>query len=212
MKKNQVPSPDSDSVSIRLGRIANEFKVISLRECCLEDDLAVCDNPENSARYWHQHIATSPQHDGETEHLYCLILNTRYRPKGHHLLSKGTLDTCLVHPREVFRVAVISGASAVILFHNHPSGDPTPSESDIKATREIIKAGEIMKINVLDHVIIGRITKAHPRGFYSLRELGYFWGDAAANKSQPECRKPKNKSKPPQAVIDSKAFLKRRLN
>jgi DNA repair protein RadC len=97
-----------------------------------------------------------------------LLLNTRRRVKGHQLLSIGTMDTILVHPREVFRVAVVSSAAAVVLMHNHPSGDPTPSEADIKVTRDLIRAGQLMKIDVLDHVIMGNPNRS------SLRELGYF--------------------------------------
>jgi DNA repair protein RadC len=74
-----------------------------------------------------------------------------------------------VHPREVFRVAVISSAAAVILMHNHPSNDPTPSEADIKVTRDLIRAGQLLKIEVLDHVVMGNPSRA------SLRELGYFY-------------------------------------
>ena len=85
-------------------------------------------------------------------------------------MTIGTLDSTLVHPREVFRVAVISSASAVILMHNHPSGDPTPSDADIKVTRELVQAGQVMHIEVLDHVIIGNPTRS------SLRELGFCTG------------------------------------
>ena len=62
-----------------------------------------------------------------------------------------------------------------MLVHNHPSGDPTPSEADIKITRDLIRAGQLLKIDVLDHVILGRRTEARPRDYVSLRELGYFY-------------------------------------
>ena len=97
-----------------------------------------------------------------------LLLNTRRRVKGHQLVTIGTMDTVLVHPREVFRVAVVGGAAAIVLMHNHPSGDPTPSEADIKVTRDLILAGQLLKIEMLDHVIIGNGSRS------SLRELGYF--------------------------------------
>jgi DNA repair protein RadC len=80
----------------------------------------------------------------------------------------GTMDTCLIHPREVFRSAVIGAASALVLIHNHPSGDPTPSEADIKVTRDLIRAGQLLKIEVLDHVVMGTPKNS------SLRELGFF--------------------------------------
>ena len=79
------------------------------------------------------------------------------------------MDTCLVHPREVFRAAVVSSAAALILMHNHPSNDPTPSEADIKVTRDLIRAGQLLHIEVLDHVIVG-----NPK-HNSLRELGHFY-------------------------------------
>ena len=83
-------------------------------------------------------------------------------------MTIGTMDTILVHAREVFRGAVIASAAAVVLMHNHPSGEAQPSESDIKVTRDLIRAGQLLKIEVLDHVIIGNPDHC------SLRELGYF--------------------------------------
>ena len=72
------------------------------------------------------------------------------------MISVGTLDLSLVHPREVFKEAIKESAFAVMLVHNHPSGDPEPSEDDIKITKQIIEAGKILNILVLDHVIIGK--------------------------------------------------------
>ena len=105
----------------------------------------------------------------EVECFIVLHLNTRRRVRGHHLASIGTLDTLLVHPREVFRAAVIASAAAIVLMHNHPSGEPQPSEADIKVTRDLIRAGQLLKIEVLDHVIIGNPNHS------SLRELGCFF-------------------------------------
>ena len=75
----------------------------------------------------------------------------------------------IVHPREVFRCAIIAAAAKIALIHNHPSGEPQPSEADIKVTRDLIRAGQLLKIEVLDHVIVGNPTHS------SLRELGYFY-------------------------------------
>jgi DNA repair protein RadC len=79
------------------------------------------------------------------------------------------MDTLLVHAREVFRTAIVSSASAIAIAHNHPSGDPTPSEADIKVTRDLIRAGQLLKIDVVDHVVIG--ANSH----VSLRSMGYFY-------------------------------------
>jgi DNA repair protein RadC len=111
----------------------------------------------------------------KVETFQIVLLNTRRRLIRVDLISQGTLDTILVHPREVFKSAISANAAAVVLVHNHPSGDPTPSEADIKVTRDLIRAGQLLKIDVLDHVIIGRATPERPRDYVSLRELGYFY-------------------------------------
>jgi len=156
-------------------RLAREFKVVCLRESYLEDALSDCDNPPKAVAYWRANISTAPHFNAEVESLYVLMLNARRAPKGHTLIAQGTLDRVLCHPRETFRAAIITGASAIVVMHNHPSGDPTPSESDIKLTRDLIRGGEIVQIQVLDHVIVGRPTRKCRKGYSSLRELGYFY-------------------------------------
>ncbi|HWH70669.1 MAG TPA: DNA repair protein RadC [Candidatus Sulfotelmatobacter sp.] len=111
----------------------------------------------------------------EVEHFQVLLLNTRRKLIRVEKISQGTLDTILVHPREVFKVAIVANAAALVLVHNHPSGDPTPSEADIKVTRDLIRAGQLLKIEVLDHVILGRASQERPKDYLSLRELGYFY-------------------------------------
>ncbi|MBI2949997.1 MAG: DNA repair protein RadC, partial [Verrucomicrobia bacterium] len=110
----------------------------------------------------------------DVEHFQVLLLNTRRRLIRLEEISQGTLDTILVHPREVFKLAIAANASALVLAHNHPSGDPAPSDADIKVTRDLIRAGHLLKIEVLDHIILGRRTEERPRDYVSLRELGYF--------------------------------------
>jgi DNA repair protein RadC len=145
-----------------------EFKVTALRECPMPQEMLVCDNPQRAVDYWNLHIATDSHFNPECECFVVLLLNTRRRVKGHQLLTIGTMDTLLVDPRNVFRGAVIAGAAAIVLIHNHPSGEPQPSESDIKVTRDLIRGGQILKIEVLDHIIVGKPNHC------SLRELGYF--------------------------------------
>jgi len=152
-----------------------EFKVVSLRECPTPTIQQQCDTPDKAAAYWRSHIVNHPYFNPDVECLVAVLLNTRRRIQGHHLVSTGTLDTILVHPREVFRVAIICAAAALVLMHQHPSGDPTPSEADIKVTRDLIRAGQLIKIEVLDHVIMGQPTPEQPRDFISLRELGYWY-------------------------------------
>jgi len=112
----------------------------------------------------------------EVEVFQVVLLNTRRRLIDIKDISQGTLDTILVHPREVFKFAIAANAAALVLADKHLSGDPTPSEADIKVTRDLIRAGQLLKIEVLDHVIMGRATQERPKDFVSLRELGYFAG------------------------------------
>lgn len=145
-----------------------EFKVTALRECPVPEEMLLCDTPEKAADYWRLHIAPAPHFDPERECLAILLLTTRRRVKGHHVVSIGTRDTILVQPADVLRCAVVASAAAVIIMHNHPSGETQPSEADIKVTRDLIRAGQLLKIEVLDHVIVGSGRRS------SLRELGYF--------------------------------------
>ncbi len=145
-----------------------EYKVTALRECPLPEALQVCDTPDKAAEYWRRHVTAHPYFNPECECFVAFMLNTRRRVKGHYLVSVGIMDSILVHPREVFRLAIMTSAAALVLAHNHPSGDPTPSQADISVTRDLIRAGQLLKIEVLDHLVIG--TPNHT----SLRELGYF--------------------------------------
>ena len=88
------------------------------------------------------------------EHFLVLCLDTRNHLINYKLISVGSLDTSVVHPREVFKEAISSHAASVIFAHNHPSGDPEPSKEDIELTKRLAKAGEIMGIDVLDHIIV----------------------------------------------------------
>jgi DNA repair protein RadC len=110
----------------------------------------------------------------EVEHFQTVLLNVRRKLIRVEVISQGLVDTILVHPREVFKSAIAANASALVLVHNHPSGDPTPSEADIRVTRDLIRAGQLLKIEVLDHVILGRRAAANGKDYVSLRELGYF--------------------------------------
>lgn len=111
----------------------------------------------------------------EVEHFQVILLNTRRRLIRVEHISQGTLDTLLVHPREVFKLAIVANAAAVVLVHNHPSGDPSPSEADIAVTRDLIRAGQLLKVEVLDHIILGRRSAERAVDYASLRALGYFY-------------------------------------
>ena len=133
------------------------------------DESPVLDNPETVVNYMRE---TNRLRDVES--LQLLLFNVRHKLIRVEEISDGLVDTLLVHPREVFRAAIMANAAAVILLHNHPSGDPTPSDADIKVTRDLIRAGQLLKIDILDHVILGRATATRTKDYSSLKELGYF--------------------------------------
>ena len=95
-----------------------------------------------------------------------LILNAKNKIVAVHEVSRGTLNSSMVHPREVFKPAVLHNAAAIICFHNHPSGDPEPSREDIEITKRLVKAGEILGIDVFDHIVVG------DGRYVSLKEIG----------------------------------------
>lgn len=136
----------------------------------LHIDSPVLDTPERIAD-----LLREENRSHAVENFQVVMLNTRRKLIRVERISQGTLDTLLIHPREVFKAAISANASAIVIVHNHPSGDPTPSEADIKVTRDLIRAGQLLKIDVLDHVILGRATPERSKDHVSLRELGYFY-------------------------------------
>lgn len=165
--------PKPVKVKLRYSSGACELVVRGLRECCAQKPSG--DTPQAVADYFRAHVASFERHNPEVENMYAIYLNVRRRIIGHTHIGTGVLDTLLVHPREVFRPAIAVNCAALVLIHNHPSGDPTPSEADIKITRDLIRAGQLIKIEVLDHLVMGDFSNGQITGYTSLRELGYFY-------------------------------------
>ena len=103
--------------------------------------------------YFKSYWQANPAND--QEHFVIACLDTKHVPLAVYKITTGTLDASLVHPREVFKPTIVEGASAIILSHNHPSGDPTPSREDHQVTNQLTDAGRLIGINVLDHIIYG---------------------------------------------------------
>ncbi len=118
-------------------------------------------SPEEAARYLLPRYSTRP-----VETFGLLALDARHRLRSEAVISVGCLTASLVHPREVFQEAVVSRAAALVLFHNHPSGDPEPSPEDLALTRRLAAAGTLMGIEVLDHLVLGagRFVSLKDRG------------------------------------------------
>jgi DNA repair protein RadC len=151
---------------------------VQILQCALElatrlqkeggPDRPIVRTPEEAVGIFRERVRAE-----DVENFWALHLDTRYRLIGKpRQISRGILDASLVHPREVFREAVRSSAAAMILLHNHPSGDTTPSGEDLRITRQLVEAGKLMGIDVLDHVIIGRLIEDGGTEHASLRESG----------------------------------------
>jgi DNA repair protein RadC len=133
----------------RLARTTGNVEIVTIR------------SPQDAADYMMDEMRYLQQ-----EHFICLFLNTKNQITAKELISKGTLNAALVHPREVLRAALRRNSASIICLHNHPSGDPTPSSEDINLTKRLVEAGELVGIELLDHLIIGE------QKFVSLKEQG----------------------------------------
>jgi DNA repair protein RadC len=125
------------------------------------------DTPDKAADHLRGHFRML-----DRESFRVLLLDTKNGLIRSEEISRGTLNASLVEPREVFKSAILASAASVILGHNHPSGDPTPSSDDIAITKRLVKSGELLNINVLDHLIIGHRTATRTQDYVSLKELG----------------------------------------
>lgn len=125
-------------------------------------------DPVGMLRYWREHVASDPTVEDYKEQVLVVAIDTRMRVIGHHVVSVGTIDQCLLFVRDVLRPVLVAGAKRFILVHNHPSGDPAPSPPDIAVTKKLVRACEVMDLKLHDHVIIGGVG----RRYYSFLEHG----------------------------------------
>lgn len=139
--------------AIELGKRMNQYK---------PNDRYIIRSPEDGADYVMEEMRSLTQ-----EHFVVLFLNTKNQIIHRQTIFIGSLNASIVHPREVFREAVKRSAASIIVAHNHPSGDPSPSQEDIHVTRRLVESGKMIGIELLDHLIIG------DRKFVSLKEKGY---------------------------------------
>ena len=150
------------------------------------------DSTEVAQRYWKAVIRRQPWFDNDKEQLIVLLLSTRYEVQGYSLVSIGSVNETIAAPREIFRAAVATSCFAIVVLHNHPSGDPSPSEIDHSLTQRLVAAAEVLQIKLLDHVIVSKCSRirqplpkwkrarlsrkmrdaeaARKRGYFSFRE------------------------------------------
>ena len=140
-----------------------QYNLVSLGED------VVLDTPEKVKAYLATAFAVNPT----VEHFITVLLDRKFHPLGRHTVTTGTLTSSLVHPREVFKAAILASAGSIIASHNHPSGDPAPSRADIEVTRQLREAAKILSIDLLDHVIVGDVQGDPLKvGHYSFRSNG----------------------------------------
>ena len=130
---------------------AYELKVLNVREVASME----CNTPDTLCKYWKDNIATADWFSPERENMVVVLLNTRLVAIGHSIVSIGTLSQTTCHARDVFRAAIAKNAYAVAIMHNHPSGNPAPSNADRHITKQLLEAGELLQIRLIDHVVIG---------------------------------------------------------
>ena len=140
------------------------FSFIPQVELSMVREIKISDQKYNSSEEVARSKFAEDLLKSDREKFICLHLNIKNRIISFEVVSTGSLTSSIVHPREVYKGAILSNSASVIFMHNHPSGDPEPSIDDIEITNRLEKAGAILGINVLDHIIIGR------DGFYSFRQ------------------------------------------
>ena len=158
--RSGIPAP--------LKKRAYEFKLTRVREVGSSRKV---DSPALAHCYWREVIEAADWFQANKEHLVVLLLNTRHNIDGHSLISIGTLNESLAHPRDILAPVVCGGAYGFILMHNHPSGDPSPSQADRQLTRRIADGAETLGVKLLDHVIAGRAAQDR-EPYFSFREMG----------------------------------------
>ena len=147
-----------------------QYKIKAVK-VCEEPGEYITDNAEKALEFWNEKIITKDFFDEEKEHLVVLVLNTKLKIKGYNLVSIGSLNESLAHPREIFRPVIALSGYGFILMHNHPSGDPAPSQADHRLTKSLREAASILQIQFLDHVIAGKAMDGNS-GYFSFREAG----------------------------------------
>ena len=132
-------------------------------------DVQVLTTPDKIAEYLRDGYAKNPCQEG----LWVVCLDRKNKPISRTMVTLGTLTSALAHPREVFKIAILASAAAIVVSHNHPSGDPTPSAQDVQMTRQLREASKIIGIDLIDHVIVGAKEDDPQRvGYYSFRAAG----------------------------------------
>ena len=141
------------------------LKYSLVRECATKP----VDSPERVYEYMQDAIEKNPMQ----ESVWVVCLSQKNHPIGRAMVSLGSLSSAIMNPPEIFRIAILASAASIIVVHNHPSGDPSPSAADIRATKRVKECGTLMSIRLVDHLISGDpISDPNGKGYYSFQESG----------------------------------------
>lgn len=131
----------------------NLQKLVMVKEKAIRYELeSSINNPREVAEMLQK---VTGMQDAPEEQFWMICMDTKNKIVGLHLVSQGTLNSALVHPREVFKRALLNNASSIVLAHNHPSGNPQPSQQDVDLTNRLVQVGDLVGITIMDHIILG---------------------------------------------------------
>jgi len=145
------------------------YEIVRVKQIVTESQVEndIVRSPEDGAEIAYDFIG-----EDDREVLLVMCLNTKNRVIAVHRCHVGSLNASIVHPREVFRTAIMNNSASIMVAHQHPSGDPTPSQEDIQVTRRLSESGKLLGIQLLDHLVIGERRNSRT-AFTSLKEKGY---------------------------------------
>lgn len=155
---------ENKKLSNKFGRVYAQY----VREQGMEEYGTKIDSPESARDYINKYIQTDAEYDPTRESLWVLLLNTRNGIIGHNLVSIGSVNESIADPRMVLRPAIVANAAGMLLFHNHPSGQADPSDTDRTMTRRILECATLFRMKLLDHLILGD----HTNFYFSFKEAG----------------------------------------
>lgn len=150
---------------------ANKLRFVIRDDITQYGSTTCLDTPEKNEAFFRQVVMTEENFEWNKEHVVVALVNTRLMLQGYNIVSVGTVNESNAHPREILRPVLMGGAYGFIMFHQHPSGDPSPSRSDEQTTRRMVEAAQLMQVRFLDHIIIG-LPRHGFNSYYSFRESG----------------------------------------
>lgn len=148
-----------------------EYKIQKIRVCEAPASIA-CDTPDRVAELWRTGPAKADWFDEDKECIVVFGMDTKLKCKGFYLIALGSVNECTARICEILKPVIVENCTSFCAAHNHPSGDPLPSQADIDLTRRLNEAARIMGIRLQDHIIMGKPRHSGDRGFFSFREGG----------------------------------------